>query len=130
MTSHGKWIKAYGGFGHAGLALENTDVLCLTLPLYHSNAVTVSWGSALAGGAALALRRKFSASTFWKDVAYYNATCFAYIGELCRYLLNQPECAEEKKQPDLHDRQRFAASHLERVQNPLRGAAYYRILCF
>jgi acyl-CoA synthetase (AMP-forming)/AMP-acid ligase II len=77
ITSHGKWIKAYGGFGHAGLALENTDVLCLTLPLYHSNAVTVSWGSALAGGAALAVRRKFSASTFWKDVAYYNATCFA-----------------------------------------------------
>jgi citronellyl-CoA synthetase len=96
ITSHGKWIKAYGGFGHAGLALENTDVLYLTLPLYHSNAVTVSWGSALAGGAALAVRRKFSASAFWKDVAYYNATCFGYIGELCRYLLNQPECAEEK----------------------------------
>ncbi|MDO8696997.1 MAG: AMP-binding protein, partial [Pseudomonas sp.] len=96
ITSHGKWIKAYGGFGHAGLALENTDVLYLTLPLYHSNAVTVSWGSALAGGAALAVRRKFSASAFWKDVAYYNATCFGYIGELCRYLLNQPVCPEEK----------------------------------
>ena len=96
ITSHGKWIKAYGGFGHAGLALQNTDVLYLTLPLYHSNAVTVSWGSALAGGAALAVRRKFSASAFWKDVAYYQATCFGYIGELCRYLLNQPVCPEEK----------------------------------
>ena len=95
ITSHGKWIKAYGGFGHAGLALENTDVLYLTLPLYHSNAVTVSWGSALAGGAAIAVRRKFSASSFWKDVAFYQATCFGYIGELCRYLLNQPVCPEE-----------------------------------
>ena len=96
ITSHGKWIKAYGGFGHAGLALQPTDVLYLTLPLYHSNAVTVSWGSALAGGAAIAVRRKFSASAFWKDVAFYQATCFGYIGELCRYLLNQPECPEEK----------------------------------
>ena len=41
-------------------------------------------------GAAIALRRKFSASAFWKDVAHYQATSFGYIGELCRYLLNQP----------------------------------------
>lgn len=96
IITHGKWIKAYGGFGLSGLGLENTDVLYMTLPLYHSNAVLVSWSSVLAGGAALALRRKFSASAFWMDVARYQATCFCYIGELCRYLLNQPECAEEK----------------------------------
>ncbi|TNF11593.1 MAG: long-chain-acyl-CoA synthetase, partial [Pseudomonadales bacterium] len=62
----------------------------LTLPCYHNNAVTVCWSAALAGGAAIALRRRFSASAFWSDVARYRATCFGYIGELCRYLLNQP----------------------------------------
>ena len=96
VISHSKWIKAYGGFGLSGLGLDNTDVLYMTLPLYHSNAVLVSWSSVLAGGATLALRRKFSASAFWKDIDRYQATCFCYIGELCRYLLNQPECAEEK----------------------------------
>jgi len=96
IMSHGKWIKAYGGFGHSGLGLTNSDVLYLTLPCYHNNAVTVCWSAVLAGGAAIALRRKFSASAFWKDVATYQATCFGYIGELCRYLLNQPECAEER----------------------------------
>ncbi len=96
IISHSKWIKSYGGFGLAGLGLKHTDVFYLTLPLYHSNAVLVSWSAVLAGGAALALRRKFSASAFWKDVAYYQATCFAYIGELCRYLLNQPECTAER----------------------------------
>lgn len=96
IMSHGKWIKAYGGFGHSGLTLTNSDVLYLTLPCYHNNAVTVCWSSALAGGAAIALRRKFSASAFWKDVARYNATCFGYIGELCRYLLNQPVTPEEQ----------------------------------
>ncbi|MFI8747687.1 long-chain-acyl-CoA synthetase [Pseudomonas sp. NPDC077186] len=95
IMSHGKWIKAYGGFGHSGLTLSERDVLYLTLPCYHNNAVTVCWSAALAGGAAIALRRKFSASAFWSDVARYQATCFGYIGELCRYLLNQPECAEE-----------------------------------
>lgn len=96
IMSHGKWIKAYGGFGHSGLTLNNQDVLYLTLPCYHNNAVTVCWSAALAGGAAIALRRKFSASAFWPDVQRYQATCFGYIGELCRYLLNQPETAAEK----------------------------------
>ncbi|MGQ7958283.1 long-chain-acyl-CoA synthetase [Pseudomonas sp. SP16.1] len=96
IMSHGKWIKAYGGFGHSGLTLNEHDVLYLTLPCYHNNAVTVCWSAALAGGAAIALRRRFSASAFWADVARYQATCFGYIGDLCRYLLNQPECIEEK----------------------------------
>ena len=96
IMSHGKWIKAYGGFGHSGLTLGNQDVLYLTLPCYHNNAVTVCWSAAIAGGAAIALRRKFSASVFWADVQRYQATCFGYIGELCRYLLNQPESAAEQ----------------------------------
>lgn len=96
IMSHGKWIKAYGGFGHSGLTLNERDVLYLTLPCYHNNAVTVCWSAALAGGAAIALRRRFSASAFWSDVARYQATCFGYIGELCRYLLNQPEHPAER----------------------------------
>ncbi|KAF1051819.1 MAG: Long-chain-fatty-acid--CoA ligase FadD17 [Stenotrophomonas maltophilia] len=96
IMSHGRWIKAYGGFGHSGLGLGSQDVLYLTLPCYHNNAVTVCWSAVLAGGAAIALRRKFSAKAFWKDVQHYRATCFGYIGELCRYLLNQPPCEEER----------------------------------
>lgn len=96
IMSHGRWIKAYGGFGHSGLGLTRDDVLYLTLPCYHNNAVTVCWSAVLAGGAAIALRRKFSAKAFWKDVQHYRATCFGYIGELCRYLLNQPVCEEER----------------------------------
>jgi citronellyl-CoA synthetase len=96
VISHNKWVKAYAGFGLSGLGLGNDDVLYMTLPLYHSSGAVVSWSCALAGGAAMAVRRKFSASAFWKDVARYRATSFSYIGELCRYLLNQPESREEK----------------------------------
>lgn len=67
------------------------DVVYVALPLYHSNAMMLGWGSALATGASVALRRKFSASGFWPDVRRFRATSFVYIGELCRYLLNGPE---------------------------------------
>ena len=33
----------------------------------------------------------FSASRFWDEVIASKATAFIYIGEICRYLLNQPE---------------------------------------
>jgi fatty-acyl-CoA synthase len=42
------------------------------------------------------LRRKFSASHFWDHVADHDCTVFVYIGELCRYLLNQPSHSKER----------------------------------
>src|SRR5690554_283949 len=94
--SHRKFIRAYGGFGMLSLAMEPEDVLYCTLPLYHGTALLVCWGSVLAGGSAIALRRKFSASAFWDDVRKYNATTFGYVGELCRYLLNQPASDQDR----------------------------------
>ncbi|WP_449284876.1 long-chain-acyl-CoA synthetase [Marinobacter sp. PE14] len=94
--SHRKFIMAYGGFGLMSLAMKPEDVLYCTLPLYHGTALLVCWGSVLAGGSAIALRRKFSASAFWEDVRYYHATTFGYVGELCRYLLNQPPSEQDR----------------------------------
>jgi acyl-CoA synthetase (AMP-forming)/AMP-acid ligase II len=48
----------------------------------------LGWGAAVATGAAVALRERFSASHFWNDVRRFDATSFLYVGELCRYLLN------------------------------------------
>ena len=39
----------------------------------------------------MALGKSFSASRFWDEVIASDATAFIYIGEICRYLLNQPE---------------------------------------
>jgi citronellyl-CoA synthetase len=96
IMSHNRWTKAAGAFGMSALALTENDVLYLALPLYHNNALTVAWASATAGGAALAIRRKFSVSHFWDDVRRFGATAFVYIGELCRYLLNQPPRADDR----------------------------------
>lgn len=44
----------------------------------------------MVSGATCLLKRKFSASQFWKDCVKYNVTVIQYIGELCRYLVNHP----------------------------------------
>lgn len=76
--------------------LNEDDILYSSLPLYHATALLVGWMSVTANGASLAIRRKFSASQFWNDINRFGATSFAYVGELCRYLLNQPVTEAEK----------------------------------
>jgi len=47
--------------------------------------------AALVSGATVVLRKKFSASSFWKDCIQFKVTAFCYVGEVCRYLVNQPK---------------------------------------
>lgn len=42
------------------------------------------------------IRKKFSASNFWKDCVKYNCTTSQYIGEITRYLLAQKPIPEER----------------------------------
>ncbi len=96
VMSHRRWLRAMAGMGLASLAMRADDVLYCPLPLYHNNALTVSWSAVLGGGATLAIARRFSASRFWDDVQRTGATAFCYIGELCRYLLAQPVSEAEQ----------------------------------
>jgi acyl-CoA synthetase (AMP-forming)/AMP-acid ligase II len=90
IMTHYRWLMGMCGVGLFATRLRADDVLYVTLPFYHNNALTVSWGSAMGAGACMALSRKFSVSRFWEEVRHYRATAFCYIGELCSYLLNQP----------------------------------------
>ncbi len=89
IFSHGRWMKAYGGFGYT-MQMKKTDVIYCTLPFYHATAMCVCWGCAIAGAGGIAMRRKFSAREFWDDIRKYRATAFGYVGELCRYLNELP----------------------------------------
>jgi fatty-acyl-CoA synthase len=79
----GDGMSAVAGYGPA-------TVLYGVLPLYHGAGGMVVVSCALSNGAAIALRRRFSASQFWDDVRRYRVTACQYIGEMCRYLLNRP----------------------------------------
>ncbi|KAF7715956.1 Bifunctional fatty acid transporter and acyl-CoA synthetase [Penicillium ucsense] len=61
-----------------------------SLPLFHGTAFFTGLCYTLGNAGTLCLRRKFSASQFWKDVHDSQATRILYIGELCRYLLSTP----------------------------------------
>lgn len=90
VMTHYRWHRCMAGLGQLGLRLKSDDVLYCPLPMYHNNALTVSWSAVVGAGACMALSRKFSASRFWDEIRANKATAFCYIGELCRYLLNQP----------------------------------------
>ena len=87
--SHYRWNRAMAGFGLSGVRLKKHDVLLSPLPMYHNNALTVALGCVLASGACLAIEEHFSASKFWDQARATGATAAIYIGEICRYLLNQ-----------------------------------------
>jgi acyl-CoA synthetase (AMP-forming)/AMP-acid ligase II len=94
--THYRWLRGMAGLSQMSMRLKADDVFYCCLPLYHNNALTVSWGAALGAGCTLVLARKFSATRFWQDIRDNNATAFCYIGELCRYLLNQPPHALDR----------------------------------
>jgi fatty-acyl-CoA synthase len=78
------------GFAGATNARKD-DRVYVTLPLYHATGGLCATGAALLNGGSVVLRPRFSASHFWGDINAEGCTMFVYIGELCRYLLNQPE---------------------------------------
>jgi len=90
ITNHERWLAAHAGFGHVISGMRPDDIFYLTLPLYHATGLLVCWGAIVSGPAAVVIRRRFSASEFWKDIHHYRCTGFGYVGELCRYLLNRP----------------------------------------
>uniref|UniRef100_A0A665X0F9 Very long-chain fatty acid transport protein n=1 Tax=Echeneis naucrates TaxID=173247 RepID=A0A665X0F9_ECHNA len=73
-----------------GFRMSSDDVLYDCLPLYHSAGNIVGVGQCIIHGMTVVIRKKFSASRFWDDCVKYNCTIVQYIGEICRYLLNQP----------------------------------------
>ncbi|CAB1368344.1 long-chain-acyl-CoA synthetase [Denitratisoma oestradiolicum] len=93
-TSHMRWLSAgetiVVSCEGMDLVADHSDVFYCFLPLYHGAAVMSLTSTALQAGASIVLRRKFSAREFWPDVRRYRVTICQYIGEVCRYLLNQP----------------------------------------
>jgi fatty-acyl-CoA synthase len=72
------------------------DVLYSAMPLFHGNALSAAVFPAFAGGATLALRRRFSASGFLDDIRENQATFFNTVGRAISHIVATP--------PTDHDR--------------------------
>lgn len=93
--SHGRWLMA-GDVMRISLEITPADCFYCFLPLYHGAASMSAGSTALAGGARLVVRRKFSRSEFWNDVRRHQITACQYVGEICRFLLSAPPTPEDK----------------------------------
>ncbi len=130
--SHVKFMTTGGVAQLAGFDRRGT--MYCALPLYHSAGGAMCVSAVLQTGGTLALRRRFSASGFWDDVRRFDATAFQYIGEFCRYLLNQkpdPRDGEHRLEfavgnglrPDIWEtfRDRFRIPHLVEFYGATEG---------
>ncbi|MCU1368224.1 MAG: hypothetical protein JWN39_3863, partial [Ilumatobacteraceae bacterium] len=90
ITSHGRLHNVATSIGSI-TSLGSADVTYISMPLFHSNALFTAWGPSVRYGAAVALRRTFSASGFLPDVRRFGATYFNYVGRPLAYILATPE---------------------------------------
>ncbi|HWO18400.1 MAG TPA: AMP-binding protein [Kofleriaceae bacterium] len=96
--SNRRW--AYSALGAAAAAtLTTRDTVYSCLPLHHPSGTLVATGSALVGGARLALASRFEPQTFWDEVRRYGVTVVYYAGEMCRSLVDASPVVGEKNNP-------------------------------
>jgi citronellyl-CoA synthetase len=99
IQTHRRWFNGMYWFGRIVMNLKPTDTHYCPLPFCHTNGLHVAWGSVAGCGATLAMGRRFSASQFWSDTRKFGANSFIYVGEVCRYLMNQPERPDDRDNP-------------------------------
>jgi fatty-acyl-CoA synthase len=90
----GPGLALAGRFG-----LTDADTVYVSMPLFHSNAIMAGWAVGLAAGAAIALRRRFSASGFLADVRAFGVTYANYVGKPLSYVLATPARADDADNP-------------------------------
>ncbi|MFX1340683.1 MAG: long-chain-acyl-CoA synthetase [Promethearchaeota archaeon] len=90
ILKHRSILAAMSWWGAMVVGMKTDDIIYITTPLFHSHGIKVAFAAALYRGSGMAIARKFSASRFWDEVRKFNANCFNYVGEICRYLYNQP----------------------------------------
>jgi carnitine-CoA ligase len=88
---HGQRTLLLAGEGFVQrMHLQPDDRLLCILPMFHINALFYSLAGALAAGATLILLPRFSAGTFWRDVARTRATEANTIAAVSNILLRRP----------------------------------------
>jgi crotonobetaine/carnitine-CoA ligase len=76
------------------LQLRDGDVLCTSLPLFHTNALNTFY-QALLTGACVRYEKRFSASGFFPSLVQSRATVTYLLGAMVPILLSRPVSSEE-----------------------------------
>lgn len=98
FTTHKTMVENANAFQMI-LDLQKNDTIYVPLPFFHNTFLVAAWPPAILSGGAIAVRRRFSATHFWNDTRKFRASKFCYVGELCRYLMNQPQQPDDAANP-------------------------------
>jgi len=85
----------WGFHGVRNLGLHEGDVLCTTLPLFHTNALG-TFHQALLTGATLVAEPRFSASRFWQTLIAHRASVTYVLGAMVPILLSREPSPDER----------------------------------
>ncbi len=96
--THGK-VTGPGVMLAERFGLGPSDVVYLSMPMFHSNAIMAGWGVALAARSGMALRRRFSASGFVSDLRKFGVTYANYVGKPLSYIVATPERPDDAENP-------------------------------
>ena len=78
------------------LGVGESDVLCTTLPLFHTNALNTFFQAMLTGATA-SFESRFSASAFWTTLAERKATVTYLLGAMVPILLSRDPHPDERR---------------------------------
>jgi putative long chain acyl-CoA synthase len=93
-----RWAQSAFGTASAA-ALGPADTVYSVTPVYHPSGLMMGIGGAIAGGARLAVARKYDVSTFWEEVRRYGVTVASYTWTSLDELVDAPPQPAERHHP-------------------------------
>lgn len=95
VQTHGNYVLTGEGYAH-WIELRQGERIYVCLPLFHINSQAYSVMGAIAARATIVLVERFSATSFWRDMAEYRINVFNYIGSMLAILLKREVTPEER----------------------------------
>jgi putative long chain acyl-CoA synthase len=96
--TNGRWVTSVLGTASAA-GLTSADTVYSVTPLHHPSALLGSIGGAVAGGARVAMARRFDPATFWEEVRRYGVTVASYTWTMLHELVDAPPQPGERHHP-------------------------------
>jgi putative long chain acyl-CoA synthase len=93
-----RWAQSAFGTASAA-ALSPADTVYSVTPVYHPSGLMMSIGGAIAGGARLAVARRFDVSTFWEEIRRYGVTVASYTWTMLDEVVDAPPQPAERHHP-------------------------------
>lgn len=97
VNSHAAYFASGQGAAEL-LGMTADDCLMVFLPMFHVNPQMMGFMSAIAVGASVALRPRFSATSFFEDAKRFGATGCTYVGTIFSILVNRYPGAQRDHQ--------------------------------